>query len=483
MKKILLAAAFAAVVFSGKAENKAYFFSAGGDESYEQMGDVASVSPNGEYAVIYDYEMEQSFLWRKSDPEKLEMLNRVMEDGSTQSMEVRYVSDNGTILGSIRPKGDSQWHPFYWPMGGEIVYLPMAEWASNLNYPCGMSADENIIGGQLGGSCMAYGKSHGQNRPAFWVKGSDGEYELLAYTQDEVTLPVHDGTYVMGMYSDGTLEGSYLYGTLGCGAGSHIPFIYRDKELTIWHTIDYVEVGWLYKGEIRGYETIETIDGWRDYYRENDAIYGAFYSADLFGNLYGTRAEIYDVNTTADPLTDPDNYGMGSHRDLNGYYNIPTKTWYAYADAPTINTGLDGKVLFSGMNVYPDGLESTPQSISSYFNLNFGGRNMLGVARASGNGTVLGASYMSVDPMGIDHSYTCMIVLDDELVGVDAVEADSAAAQNVKVVNGTIEVTGAENVAVYNMTGMKVAEGNSCAVADGIYVVVADGVSHKVLVK
>lgn len=482
MKKILLTAAFAAAVLSGNAENKAYFFAVEGGG--EQMGDVTCVSPNGEYAVIYDFEMEQSFLWKKSDPEKLQMLNKFNEDGSTQAMEARYVSDNGTVLGSIRPKGNNQWRPFIWPLDGEITYLPLTEWASNMNYPCGMSADEKIIGGQVSGSCVADGVSHGQNRPAFWVKGSDGEYELLAYPQAELTLPLHDGTYVNGMYSDGTLEGSYIYGTLGCGAGSHIPFIYQDQELTIWHKIDHVEVGWLYNGEIKGYETIETIDGWRDYYYENDEIYGAFYTHDLFGNLYGTRAEIYDVNTTADPLTDPDNYGKGKHRNLNGYYNIPTKTWHASTDTPVISTGLDAKVLFSNMQVYPDGLESTPQDFQTYFNLmNLGGHNMQGIARASGNGTVLGASYIDTDPMGITHSYPCMIVLDNELVGVDAVEADPAAAQKVNVADGTIEVTGAENVAVYNMTGMKVAEGNRCTVEAGIYVVVADGVSHKVLVK
>ena len=73
--------------------------------------------------------------------------------------------------------------------------------------------------------------------------------------------------------------------------------------------------------------------------------------------------------------------------------------------------------------------------------------------------------------------------MDKGLVGVDSVTADPESEQVVITYGGTIEVIGAQEVAVYDMNGANVANGNACNVGSGVYVVVADGVSHKVFVK
>ena len=90
----------AAIVAGASAENKAYFFKDRSGE-FEQMGQVYGISPNGEYAVIYDEEMEESFLWRRSDPENLEFINQVIND-VVQATQIYSVTDDGTIIGSLR---------------------------------------------------------------------------------------------------------------------------------------------------------------------------------------------------------------------------------------------------------------------------------------------------------------------------------------------------------------------------------------------
>lgn len=481
MKKFLLSAAFAAVMMSASAESKVYFFSDQSGE-FDQMGQVYCISPNGEYAVIYDEEMEHSFLWRRSDPEKLEFLN-FERNGYTLATQVRAVTDNGTIVGSSRERGSNQWLPFVMKADGEIIPLPISEWALNLNFPCGISDNEAVIGGYLGGSCkMSDGSSFGQSRPAMWVKGTDGEYELIAPSNDELTLPEHCGTQVSGMYSDGTYENSYLYGACGCGVGSYIPFLYNQEKLQLWNKVELVKCPWYYQGQLKGYEIVETIDGKRDYLTTDDYLDASFSGSDAWGNIYGSRVEIVDLQST-DP-EDVDAFGKASQVYYRGWYNVFTKEWTEKKEGPRVITGLDGDVLFTaGNSVYTGGLDGTENSVSSFVGNDFGGKDVLGVERTSADGKVLGACYMAYDATQKAHAYPLIIELDKELVGVDSVTADFESRQVVLTYGGTIEVVGAEQVAVYDLNGVNVANGNACNVGSGTYVVVADGVSHKVLVK
>lgn len=484
MKKILLTAAFAAIVASASAENKAYFFRTV-DNEFEQMGQVYCVSPNGEYAVIYDEEMEHSFLWRRSEPDKIEFINLV-RNGEAISTEVRGINDNGTIVGSAREKGSSQWQPFVKPMDGDVIPLPLTEWALNLNYPCRISNNEMVIGGQISGSGKDLtGGSIGQDRPAMWVKGSDGEYEVICPDKDELPLPSHQGVNVTGMYSDGTYENSYVFGSLACGAGSYIPFLFNQRELTLFNKIERVEeVPWYYKGKVVDYETVELIDGKRDYYfSENDMLSATFSNCDGNGNIYGTRVEIYDVEGT--DKNDIDTFGKAKQRYYSGWYNLNTKEWTEVLGAPAITTGLgNGEVLFTSNNtMYDGGFSASGANVGTALGVDFGGRQMLGVERASDSGNTLGACYVATGAAGVQHIYPCIITLDEALVGIDSVTADADSQQVVLTYGGTIEVIGAEEVAVYDMNGVNVANGKVSNVGSGMYVVVADGVSHKVLVK
>lgn len=474
MKNLLLVFALGSVCLASNAESRVYFFHTA-DGEFEQMGSVYGISPNGEYAVIYDEEMEESYLWRKSEPESLEYLNMIV-GGKKQPTEVRAVNDNGTIVGSVR--SGNQWQPFIKPLGKDMCPLPMTEWALNLNYPCGITNDENIIGGQI----SRPGGGVGQSCPAIWVKGSDGEYEIISHDKDHLQLPNHQGTNVIGMVSDGTYEGTYLGGSVACGAGSNIPFIYNRDELLLFNKLESHRVPWWYKGQIQGYVGCGTIDGFRDYYfRENDAIMSGFYGVDLAGNFYGARPEVYDLVST-----DPEDYdfGNGKVRYHYGTYNVHTGEWTTYVGGQTVSTGLNGEVLFlAGNQVKPAGVDSEAVNASTHFGIDFDGRNVLGVNRTSAGGDVLGFTYSATDAIGAEHGYPAIVVLDSPLVGIDSIEADAEAGFAVVARPGAIEIIGDGEGAIYDMSGVRVGSKKAEGLMTGTYIVTFGGKSRKVAVK
>ncbi len=65
--------------------------------------------------------------------------------------------------------------------------------------------------------------------------------------------------------------------------------------------------------------------------------------------------------------------------------------------------------------------------------------------------------------------------------GVDHVDNGNV---KISVVDGRINVAGATRVAVYTLSGAQVSEGTTQVdVVGGVYIVVADGQAHKIIVK
>lgn len=481
MKKLLLPMAFAAMTLPVFAANNAYFFSDMSGE-FAQMGSVYCISPNGEFAVIYDDEMEQSFLWRSTNPDELQFI-RINDAETLTPTQVRAVSNDGTITGAYRE--GAQWHPFVMKQGGELIPLPLAEWALTLNYASAISDNGDIIGGELGGVATVHsGKGHGQSRPVFWVKGSDGEYELFALNNTELVLPEHQGTFVMGMYSDGTLDNSYIYGLCGAGIASYIPFVYNKGEMKFWHKIDYVEQPWYYKGKEMGRTWVELIDGMIDY--EDSELMTGFYGHDSNGNLYGQRAVVTLKNPDA-AVEEIDLFGKASLTYKTGYYNVYTGQWTEEDTEETryYTCGLQGKVLFdNNFKMYTEGTNSTGTNIATATGVNFNGKKMNGVERLSADGRVLGTSYTAQGADGVPHAYAVIVTLDAPLVaGTEIVGADADHGQVILTHGDTLEVVGAENVEVFDLNGRHIASGAVSHPGHGTVIVVADGVSHKVLVK
>ena len=68
----------------------------------------------------------------------------------------------------------------------------------------------------------------------------------------------------------------------------------------------------------------------------------------------------------------------------------------------------------------------------------------------------------------------------DSAVPVSDMDAN---APKITTTNGRINVEGGENVVVYSMSGSSVGSGHEVNVPSGIYIVVVDGKSKKIMVK
>lgn len=494
MKKSLLLGALAAFAASASAETQVYWFTADkiGSE-FDIMGQFYSFSENGEYGIITDEEMEESFLWRKSDPQKLQLLNwktKVNKGGQEVDwqihLDVRGINDAGTIVGSYMPYDSNSWVPFYQPMGEDRIELPVPVWTKNLNFPCAISNNGNIIGGYLGGIITSKTlvdkdgnpETWGGSWPVIWAKGADGEFEC--HVNENLDMPDNQGFPVNCMYTDGTLDGTWLGGSLFCGAGATIAGLYNKGELKMWNELSIVSVPWIYKGQVMGYDKYEAIDGKIDmHYSDSDIVAGGIYCADHSGNFYGTRFHVGDLDE--DPESDTFGLSTGDYYTW-GYYNTQTDEWTEVDGREVVNCALEPKVFFVGQDVYKEGINSTPVNMASEFGFSTS-KNWLGVTKASLDGKVLGFCYTAIDNAGVEHMYPFLVMLDEPLSGVEDIVVDADSHQLIIISGNTIEVTGANEVAVYDLNGVKVSDSAVSTVESGVYVVVADGTSHKILVK
>lgn len=487
MKKSLLFAAFAACAITASAESQVYWFTAQNmGTEFDVMGMVYGVSDNGEYAVITDDEMGECYLWKKSDPQNLELLNWDV-NGRQVPLEVRGVNDAGTIVGSYRPYQSNTWIPFYKELDAEVVNLPVPVWTLTMNFPCGISEDGNIIGGYLGKTI--YSKTIMKNGepdhwggfwPVIWAKGADGEYEC--HYNEDLDMPDHQGFPANCMYTDGTLEGTWLGGPLNCGGGSTISAVYHNGEFTKWNDLDIVELPFYYQGKINGYYKYEVIDGKRDgYFSDSDYVNAAIYSVDRYGHFFGTRFHVGKLDHN-DDLEDED-WGKSVGDSYTwGYYDIKTGEWTEKAGSTIVQTAIDDKVFFSNRNLYTDGINGPTENIATAYGISTNGKNWDGVNKANRDASVLGMSYTATDGAGVEHNYPFMVV-GDALVNIDSIVADTEAKHVILTYGGTIEVAGANEVAVYDLNGAMVSDKAISNVGSGIYVVVADGKSHKIMVK
>lgn len=285
------------------------------------------------------------------------------------------------------------------------------------------------------------------------------------------------------MYTDGTLDGTWLGGYLYCGSGANIAALYNKGQILKWNELTYAEIPVYFKGEIIGYSIEELVDGKRDMaYSENDIVNGGIYCADNEGHFFGTLFHVGELPYNDDVKNE--NFGQSVGDTYTwGYYDVKTGEWVDTDGYKAVNCALSTDVFFSGTNIYSEGIESTPENIATKFDIDTAGVNVSGVNRASADGTVLGMCYQSIDVNGVAHIHPFMVELDNQLVGVDDIVVDGEAKHLILVSGGIIEVTGAQEVAVYDLNGVKVSDKAISNVGTGTYVVVADGKSYKILVK
>ena len=102
----------------------------------------------------------------------------------------------------------------------------------------------------------------------------------------------------------------------------------------------------------------------------------------------------------------------------------------------------------------------------------------------SADGKVIGGMTYEINPANGEAQYfPLVLVLDKALTGIDTVISYGQGAPYIILSAGRIDVANASEVAVYDLDGRQVGSGSSISVAPGIYVVKADNISRKVVVK
>lgn len=481
MKKGLLqgtlAVAALVMAMSAQAETKVYDFATGDPFGPYPYGQVYGMSPNGQYAIIYAEDWEESYLWDRSNPEVLTLLCQD-RDGEPEPLQMYGVNNAGTMVGSVR--SGNQWLPFVQEKDGPRIPLPLPEGALNLNYAIGISENGNIIGGQYGGSNGVEGiGTWGANFPIVWVKQEDGSWKDYPCTD---YIGAHQGTFVNTMYTDGTLEGTWLGGTCGAGAASYIPFLYNNGKMKFFNELTQVTVNRFWNGRELDPDHVELIDGLRDNFEGHIELNAGFTGVDFSGNFYGTRAEVYDV-VDQDEITSPEDqvtFGDGKARYYGGFYNVHTGEWTEELGGNAA-VGLEGRIIFNGMDMKIDGAYD---GVENYYSTSMpSGLDVLGVERVSADGSVLAMCHQQTDNTGLAHLCPLILVSDKQLTGVEVPVVDRERNVTVLTYKGGLEVIGAEEVAVYDMNGMLVSTARESTLSAGIYVVVADNEPYKVIVK
>lgn len=475
-KTLLLSAAMLGLATLAQAENKFYFFTeADGDNTVDVMGEVYGISANGKYAAIFDYQMNLSYLWDSTKPTELQLLNRTV-NGKRLDFQAYSVTNDGMVVGSERPNGSYQWRPCTW-QDGEFRNLELPSSAMNMNFPVAVTGDGKIIGGYIYAK-DAVVETGSRSYPCVWELSSDGEYQLTVY--NDMELPEMQGFIVNCMYSDGTSNGTVLGGVLNAGAGSFVPALCVGGELKVWNKFGVMRVPFEYKGEILGYFDEPTIDGVKDGWN-GDWAEGMFTGADYAGNFYGIRCGANE------PV--PEN-GEGTYWHRPGFYNALTDTWTDItprSNLSGISIGVDGEYLFvnGGREINADDLaDGTPERPASFFEIDIKGKNISSIDRIDAAGKVFGGSYAVPNPTtGENDYYPFIIELEQGISGVQSVYAEPESNIGIVVTAGRIMISGAEKVAVYDMNGRLISQAADTNVEPGIYVVKADKVSHKVLVK
>ena len=466
MTKNLLIASLAAIapagVFTAYAETQAYFF--------EEIGNVQGIADNGRFAAISDDEDLHAYVWSVENPSEIKCLDIIQTDTSglpssqvTRGASAMDVADNGMVVGSVFYK-DGKERAAYW-IDGEWHFLPLHQYIVNTTCALGVTPDGRVISGYqfINDPSSEIG---GRYYPATWTLNDDGEYELDSHT--DIELPAHQGFIPFALNPEGNVIGGMVF----CGAGSTIPALLVDGELRYWNELDTRLEPFYYKGEIQGMYEEYYIDGYHDGW-EGLYFNGCFAGCDDKGNFYGFRTRAFDVTEE------------GSGRLVNGavIYNLNDDTWTDVEKHSGYTCGFGDRVLFhNNGNVTIDDVTT---DVAGAFDVNADSQ-IAGIAKTSMDGKVLGGMTKVLNPATGEYQFfPMMIILDNGLNDTDGVSDIVVAESNVVMIAtaGHIEVLNASDVAVYDLDGRLVATGASVDVASGIYVVKADNVSRKLIVK
>ncbi len=460
MKQALLTVAMglaAAVTANAQYVNKSFqyteFYDAIDGGTFAPAGVFNHVSANGAFAVGADQgqinsEYGGAFLWRKSNPDKLEQLNTEHD-----RMTANDVSNDGIIVGSFEKRTDPDEadvaYPGYKPVDGEWVKLPVPDsfsvaYAKSQDFAeeaRAITPDGAVIAGNIDYRVgWTYNSVFGRSEKVvgavtLWKKADDGSYKLdtcytelgkagqsLIYSDGELKAVDHEVNYNSFLVYDISNDGKTVVGMNMAGSGGFNPAFVRNGKL-----IQLFDCG-----EEASYDDYDDETG-----EEPDVNFngGVIQSIDANGNMYGYYVTSEDENTyfiyTAE----------GKLEYTDNMYTCATKEGVKYLSAsnglnPLWDCSEDGTVLVGG------GVGS----------LGFGAYN-----------------------------YPALAYVDDPSSAIDRVQSIRSNVGVKLTEGGALFVTGEYNKAtIYNAAGAVVAEGgqgkafNMAGKAAGAYIVKVD---------
>lgn len=457
MKRFLLCASLAAFAISLNAETKYY-----AADPTSVYGLLTGISDNGRYAVASDNEDNIAYLCDLENSTEFTLLgdDALLNDVANNGLAVGALFNGTVYRAAIYNNGD-------WD------YLATHPEVMNEQYAVCITPDAKVIAGyEFDRDSNA--ERGGRYFPVAWILDENtDEYELIKF--NDLQLPDHQGFITECLSPDG----KYIGGRLYCASMSEIPALIdiENHEIIYWDTIETRIEPFEYKGQILGYFEEYYIDGYHDTSSDN-TFSGEFLSCDADGNFYGYR-------TVALKVSDD-----GQEADLGHYasiYNVNTKEWVDMEGISAFSLGYNnGRTLFASnakMVTISESGEVTQESI--YDGLHFStSDDISAITRGSADGKVLGGIYGIFNPAKQAPDYhPFLIILDEALSGITEIAIDNESNIMIITSEGHIEVAGANSVAVYDLGGKLVSASASCDVAPGMYIVNADNVSRKVIVK
>lgn len=459
MNKHLLVATLA--LFSAatpmRAETKYY-----ASDSGDVFGLLNGISDNGNYAVVGDDESNYSYFWNIENPGEFEEVS--------QDALLYDVADNGLAVGGIF---DGKRFRAVTYLDGEWTELPSHLDVLNEQYAICITPDARVISGYEF-DYSATSEMGGRYYPVVWTLNEEsGEYELTKF--NDLQLPDHQGFITECMTTDGKFIGGRLY----CAAMSEIPALIdvEKHEIIYWNKLEVRSEPFEYKGEIIGWFDEYYIDGYHDT-DSSRTFSGEFISCDVNGNFYGHRTVALSVSED------------GQEADLEHYasiYNMHTGEWTDVLGVSAFSVGFDNaKTIFATgaqMVVFDEEGEDTILPITEGLDFTTSD-DISAIMKGSADGKVLGGIYGIYNPAKQSPDYhPFMILLDNPLTGISEIAVDRGSDIMILVAEGRIEVANAVSVAVYDAGGRLVSSSSSSTVRPGIYVVKADDVSKKVVVR
>lgn len=450
----------------------------------DNLGEVGAISDNGEYAAVSDVENFRAYLWSRSTGD----FEEISADAGAPEVPARQritgtsatdVTDSGMVVGSLF-YADGHQEPAYY-VDGEWTTLEMHYAARNTNEAVAVTPDGKVIAGYQFISDPA-SEIGGRYYPVQW-KLEDGEYVLHAYT--DIELPDHQGFFPYTQSSDGRVIGGQLY----CGVASTVPALIVEGKLMVFDTFETRAEKWEYKGKWYCGEDENGKQIWTDdpndpaivYFEEyyidgyhdtgTDSLEGGFMGCDAKGNFYGMRTHV----------TELDEDGNGILVKGAARYNMDTDTWSYDVDYQGFTAGLDGNyILTSGSTVLVD---NVAKNVNDEFDFTTE-RSLAYLKSYSSDGQVIGGMTYEINPASGEYQYFPVVIeLENPLTGIDTVITEGSSKPVVILSAGRIEVVGASDVKVYDLSGRIVSASAVSTLGSGIYVVEADGVSHKVAVR